>query len=156
MANMAIARSGRGPAISRRTMMGTTAAAVPVLAAAACAGPDQAAAPAPGNKPASLIMHTDWLTGPRGEITTQSLAEYALGTTTVVNQSLAGTKGSVMVQMSGKDVRSSIHVPVEVAGVRATVNFWSAEAAAFPPQAVKLLEQVARLMAEGSTAVAAK
>jgi hypothetical protein len=36
------------------------------------------------------------------------------------------------------------------------VNFWSAEAAAFPPQAVKLLEQLARLMAEGSTAVAAK
>ncbi|MEX0675937.1 MAG: redoxin domain-containing protein [Pirellulales bacterium] len=86
----------------------------------------------------------------------QSLADYALGDATVVNQSLAGTKGSVMVQMSRKDIRSSMHVPVEIGGVRATVNFWSAEAAAFPPEAVKILEEVARLMAEGSAAVASK
>jgi peroxiredoxin len=84
----------------------------------------------------------------------QSLAEYALGDKTVVNQSLSGTKGSVMVQMSSKDIRSSMHVPVEIGGVRATINFWSAEAGAFPPAAVKILEQVARLLAEGSTSVA--
>jgi hypothetical protein len=44
-----------------------------------------------------------------------------------------------------------MHVPVEVNGLRSTVNFWSAEAGAFPPEAVKLLEEVARLMAEGNT-----
>ena len=51
--------------------------------------------------------------------------------------------------MAGKDIRSSMHVPVEIGGVRSTINFWSAEAGAFPPEAAKLLEQVAHLMAEG-------
>jgi len=85
----------------------------------------------------------------------QSLADYALGNTTAVNQVMSGAKGSVMAGMANKDIRSSMHVPVEINGVRCTVNFWSAEPEAFPPQAVKLLEEVARLMAEGQ-AVAAK
>ncbi len=42
-----------------------------------------------------------------------------------------------------------MHVPVEIDGERATVNFWSSEAGAFPPQAARLLEQVVRLMSEG-------
>lgn len=81
----------------------------------------------------------------------QSLADYALGGKTVVNQDMSGVSGSVMVNMASKDIRSSMHVPVEVGGVRSTINFWSAEAGAFPPEAVKLLEQIARLMAEGAT-----
>jgi hypothetical protein len=85
----------------------------------------------------------------------QSLADYALGDKTVVHQEMANTKGSVMMNMARKDIRSSMHVPVEFNGARATVNFWSAEAGAFPPEAVKLLEQVAHLMVEGS-AVAQK
>ncbi|MGD9722783.1 MAG: redoxin domain-containing protein [Pirellulales bacterium] len=85
----------------------------------------------------------------------QSLAEYALGNATVVNQEMGGTSGSVMAGMAKKDIRSSMHVPVEIAGVRCTVNFWSAEPEAFPPQAVRLLEQAARLMADG-TVVAQK
>jgi hypothetical protein len=84
----------------------------------------------------------------------QSLANYALGEATAVNASLVGTEGSVMAQMSSKDIRSSMHVPVVIGGVRATVNFWSAEAGAFPPEAVKILEQVAQLMTAGPTAVA--
>jgi hypothetical protein len=86
----------------------------------------------------------------------QSLADYALGDKTVVNQTLAETTGSVMANMSRKDIRSSMHVPVEIDGQRATINFWSAEAGAFPPQAVKILEQVAHLMAGGGTAIANK
>ncbi|REK10485.1 MAG: thiol-disulfide isomerase [Planctomycetota bacterium] len=86
----------------------------------------------------------------------QSLGDYIQGDQTVVNQSLEDTKGSVMVGMSRKDIRSSMHVPVEVAGEKMTVNFWSAEAEGFPPEAVKLLEQVAHLMAAGATEVAAK
>ena len=78
----------------------------------------------------------------------QSLADYALGHDTVVNQSLSGTTGSIMAGMAKKDIRSSMHVPVEIGGVPCTVNFWSAEAEAFPPQAARLLEQVARLMAD--------
>jgi hypothetical protein len=86
----------------------------------------------------------------------QSLADYIAGEQTVVNQSLEKTEGSVMVNMSRKDIRSSLHVPVVIDGVKSTVNFWSSEAGAFPPQAVKILEQVAKLMAEGSTKVAEK
>jgi peroxiredoxin len=85
----------------------------------------------------------------------QSLADYALGNQVVVNQDMGNTKGSVMAQMAGKDIRSSMHVPVEIDGVRSTINFWSAEPGAFPPEAANLLEQVARLMAAG-TAVAQK
>jgi len=85
----------------------------------------------------------------------QSLAEYAAGHGTVVNQEMANASGSIMAGMAKKDIRSSMHVPVEIGGVRCTVNFWSAEAEAFPPQAVRLLEHAARLMAE-ETAVAQK
>jgi peroxiredoxin len=85
----------------------------------------------------------------------QSLAEYALGHNTVVNQDMSGAAGSIMSGMAKKDIRSSMHVPVEIGGVPCTVNFWSSEAEGFPPQAVKLLEQVARLMA-GDSAIAQK
>ncbi len=84
----------------------------------------------------------------------QSLADYIQGDKTVVNPTLANTQGSVMVNMSRKDIRSSMHVPVEIDGAPATINFWSSEASAFPPQAVKILEEVAHLMAEGATKVA--
>jgi peroxiredoxin len=86
----------------------------------------------------------------------QSLADYALGDKTVVNQEMSGAKGSVMANMGTKDIRSSMHVPVTIKGVRSTINFWSAEPEAFPPQAVTLLEQIAHLMAEGGEAVAQK
>ena len=78
----------------------------------------------------------------------QSLAAYALGSETVVNQDLSGAAGSVMANMARKDIRSSMHVPVEIGGVRSTVNFWSAEAGAFPPEAVRLLEEAAHRMAQ--------
>ncbi|MBI3838080.1 MAG: thioredoxin family protein [Planctomycetia bacterium] len=80
----------------------------------------------------------------------QSLAEYALGDKTVVNDEMGNTKGSIMANMASKDIRSSMHVPVEIGGLRCTINFWSAEAGAFPPEAARLLEQAARLMAEGA------
>jgi hypothetical protein len=81
----------------------------------------------------------------------QSLAEYASGNQVVVNQEMSGTRGSVMAGMAHKDIRSSMHVPLEIGGVKGTVNFWSAEAGAFPPEAARLLERVARLMAEGAS-----
>ncbi len=81
----------------------------------------------------------------------QSLAEYAEGDKTVVNQDMSDTHGSIMAGMSHKDIRSSMHVPVVIDGKRATINFWSAEAGAFPPEAVQLLEEVARQMTSGTT-----
>ena len=41
-----------------------------------------------------------------------------------------------------------MHVPVQIDGQRCTINFWSTEHGAFPPEAARLLEQVARLMSE--------
>jgi hypothetical protein len=76
----------------------------------------------------------------------QSLADYARHDQVVVNQEMSGASGSIMAGMARKDIRSSLHVPVVIGGVRSTVNFWSAEAGAFPPQAARLLEEVARLM----------
>jgi len=43
--------------------------------------------------------------------------------------------------------KSSLHIPVEIDGVKGTLNFWSTEANAFPPAAVTVLEDVARAMA---------
>jgi hypothetical protein len=84
----------------------------------------------------------------------QSLAAYALGNDVVVNSEMGTTTGSVMANMANKDIRSSMHVPVKINGLRCTINFWSAEATAFPPEAVRLLVPLARLMADGSEAVA--
>ncbi len=84
------------------------------------------------------------------KLTGQSLADYILGNQVVVNQEMSNISGSIMRSMANKDIRSSMHVPVEIGGLRCTINFWSAEAGAFPPEAAKLLEQVARLMAEGA------
>lgn len=82
----------------------------------------------------------------------QSLAEYALADKTVVNPEMNKATGYVMVRMAAKGVMSSMHVPVEIGGQRCTVNFWSCEPNAFPPQAVQYLEQVAHEMADGAKA----
>ena len=86
----------------------------------------------------------------------QSLADYALSDKTVAHQTMAGATGSVMAGMASKDIRSSMHVPVMYKGKRSTINFWSAEAGAFPPEAVKLLEEIAQLMAGKAETVAQK
>jgi hypothetical protein len=80
----------------------------------------------------------------------EALADYALGDKTVINDSLAAVKGPTMNKMARKDMRSSMHVPVQIDGQRCTVNFWSSEEGAFPPQAAQILEQIAHLVAEGS------
>jgi hypothetical protein len=86
----------------------------------------------------------------------QSLADYALSDKVAVNETMSGTTGSIMAGMAGKDISSSMHVPVMFKGKRSTINFWSAEAGAFPPQAAQLLEEIAHLMAGDAEAVAQK
>jgi peroxiredoxin len=80
----------------------------------------------------------------------EALTDYALGDKTVINDSLAAVKGPTMNKMARKDMRSSMHVPVQIDGQPCTVNFWSSEEGAFPPQAAQILEQIAHLVAEGS------
>ncbi|MBI2826967.1 MAG: redoxin domain-containing protein [Planctomycetia bacterium] len=79
----------------------------------------------------------------------QALAEYALADQVTVNDDLTAVHGSIMTKIGARDIRSSMHVPVDIGGQPATVNFWSAELGAFPPPAVELLTDVARAVAQG-------
>jgi len=76
----------------------------------------------------------------------QSLADAAAADEAIVFNDIADGKGSVMGRMSRKGIRSCLHVPVTIDGIRSTVNFWSAEPKAFPQQAVEYLTAVARLL----------
>ncbi|HTN75637.1 MAG TPA: hypothetical protein VL096_10345, partial [Pirellulaceae bacterium] len=74
-----------------------------------------------------------------------SLAEIAAGDKTVPHADLDKVDKLDMALMA-RGVASSVHVPVKVGGVTATINFWSVEKDAFPPEAVKLLEELAHKM----------
>ena len=67
----------------------------------------------------------------------------------VVFDDLKTAKGSIVERMTRKGVSSSLHIPVTIDGAKMTVNFWSTEPKAFPPAAVKLLEQVTARLIEG-------
>jgi len=87
--------------------------------------------------------------------TGQSLAGYASMEAATINANLNDVQGSIMSKMGARDIRSSMHVPVVIEGHRATVNFWSAEPEAFPPEAQALLEQVAKFVAADDSIAAA-
>lgn len=76
------------------------------------------------------------------------LARLAALDQTSVLSNLADQTADDMQRMSTR-LGSSVHVPIHVGGKAASVNFWSTEPDAFPAEAVKLLEEVARLMDEG-------
>ena len=75
------------------------------------------------------------------------LATYAEKTAPVVHQQLAGEKALDLAFMA-RAYRSSLHVPLQIEGVSGTLNFWSTEADAFPPELVSLLEETAAAMAK--------
>jgi hypothetical protein len=74
-----------------------------------------------------------------------ALAEYANAEKEVLNDDLSKLAAPDM-RLLGRALASSFHVPVQVDGRKATINFWSREAEAFPPQAVELLRELAVLM----------
>ncbi len=76
----------------------------------------------------------------------ESLAEYAAGSTPVVNNDLSKAHGKAFETMAKRGIKSSMHVPAEIKGQRVTVNFWSTDAGAFPPPAQALLAGVAQIM----------
>lgn len=77
-----------------------------------------------------------------------ALAEYPAVTEPVVNDDLSSSEDSVFSRMNRKGIVSSLHVPVVIDGVPATVNFWSGDAKAFPQPAVDYLTEVAELIAK--------
>jgi len=74
-----------------------------------------------------------------------ALARYAEGHEIVVNQDLASAPGTVLKRMRRKGIQSSLHVPGEKDGLRGTINFWSAEENAFPPEAVEVIKKAVAL-----------
>lgn len=74
-----------------------------------------------------------------------ALAEGVGGDTTIVHADLDQAT-AIDLKLMARGVASSMHVPIKVDGKPATINFWSTEKNAFPPEAVKLLEELARQM----------
>lgn len=72
-----------------------------------------------------------------------ALAGYANGAAVVVNADLTAAGQADLKRMSAA-AKSSLHVPIQVDGKPATVNFWSKEPAAFGEAAAALLTQVAQ------------
>jgi len=74
-----------------------------------------------------------------------ALAEYAAGEKTQVHEDITRLRPGDM-RFMARRFASSMHVPVRYKEKPATINFWSSETAAFPPAAVKLLEDAAATM----------
>ena len=71
------------------------------------------------------------------------LAEYAASDNTVVHAKTSEVD-SPDFNLLGRFFASSMHVPVKVGGVPCVISFWSTETDAFPPEAVGILESLAR------------
>ena len=70
------------------------------------------------------------------------IARYVDRSGVVVINELANESG-VDVQHMAQKFKAGVFIPVEIDGVKGTLNFWSTEADAFPPAAVKYLETAA-------------
>jgi hypothetical protein len=77
----------------------------------------------------------------------ESLAEYLTSQQPVVNNDLAKAHGQWVTELVRRGAKSSVHVPAKLNGQNVTINFWSRDPNAFPPQAVALLTAVAQIMA---------
>jgi hypothetical protein len=75
------------------------------------------------------------------------LGSYAGSAETIVHQRLADQRGFDL-QFMARAYRSSIHIPIETNGLKGTLNFWSTDADAFPPELVTLLEQAAKTIVQ--------
>ena len=83
--------------------------------------------------------------GRKVDVRITKLAGYAEKTEPIVNQRLAGERG-IDLQFMARVYKSSAHFPVEIDGFKGSLNFWSTEADAFPPEAVSVLKEVVAAM----------
>jgi hypothetical protein len=93
------------------------------------------------------MKQLDTLRGRRVEAQQLAVAGYALEKQQVAHQSIAELS-SPDFQTMAKFFSSSMHVPVQISGRAATLNFWSREPQAFPPEAEQVLAPIARLTAD--------
>jgi thiol-disulfide isomerase/thioredoxin len=83
---------------------------------------------------------------PEVDAADEPLADYAKGDKPVAIGDLSNAKGKLFERMVARGAKSSLHVPVEIGGERATINFWSTDADAFPEPAVQLLSALSKVM----------
>ncbi len=74
------------------------------------------------------------------------LASYAGKTEPVVHQDLAAEQ-AIDLKFMTRAFKSSAHFPVEIDGVKGSLNFWSAEKNAFPPEAIAQLAEIVKALA---------
>ena len=84
--------------------------------------------------------------GRKVDLRLTKLATYAEAAEPVVHQRLADVRGFDL-QFMARAYASSLHIPAKIDGQAGTINFWSAEKEAFPPELVSLLQEVAQAMA---------
>lgn len=84
--------------------------------------------------------------GRKVDLRLTKLGAYADSAEPVVHQQLADVRGFDL-QFMSRSYASSLHVPVKIDGQAGTINFWSTEKNAFPPELVGLLREVAQAMA---------
>jgi peroxiredoxin/mono/diheme cytochrome c family protein len=75
------------------------------------------------------------------------LATYATKSEPIVHPDLASER-AIDLQFMARAFKSSAHFPVEIDGLKGSLNFWSTEKDAFPPQTVELLKEVVKAMAK--------
>jgi len=83
--------------------------------------------------------------GRKIDVRVSKLSSYAEKTEPTVHQQLATAGGFDLIFMA-RAFGSSLHIPVKIEGHAGTLNFWSAEKDAFPPELVTLLTELAKSM----------
>ena len=83
--------------------------------------------------------------GRKVDVRLSKLSTYADKTEPTVHQQLASVRGFDLLFMA-RAFGSSLHIPLKIDGQSGTLNFWSAEKDAFPPELVALLTEVAKSM----------
>jgi hypothetical protein len=73
------------------------------------------------------------------------LATYAAAKDPTLHQRL-DTASGIDLQFMAKAYQSSYHLPLKKNGLTGTVNFWSAEKEAFPPELTKVLGELVKRM----------
>ena len=79
----------------------------------------------------------------------ERLAEIAAGEVSVVLDQLSEQPAGIAQHLGKLGLQSSLHIPFHRNGKHGTLNLWSLERQAFPAEAIKLAEEMTRLMSEG-------
>lgn len=72
----------------------------------------------------------------------QALAEFAQRSEIQVVNDVKAAGGSVMRQMASHEVKCSLHLPILANGRQGTLNLWSTDPQAFPPEVVQWIESL--------------